>query len=71
MQPVMQKLVNKTERTSLNLDEYADYGRINESANITQEFAYSLKLNETPRTKYGGKEYLIPLQEFQKVWENI
>ena len=37
-------------------------------ASITQEFAYSLKLNETPRTKYREKQCLWPLGEFQKVW---
>ena len=34
---------------------------------ITDEFAYSLKLNETPRTRHGG-QCMWPLEEFQKVW---
>lgn len=37
------------------------------STSITDEFAYSLKLNETPRTRHGG-QCLWPLEEFQKVW---
>ncbi len=40
-------------------------------ANITQEFAYCLKLNETPRTRYGEKECIWPLDEFQKVWSGV
>ncbi len=36
-------------------------------ASITDEFAYSLKLNETPRTRHGG-QYMWPLEEFQKKW---
>ena len=35
----------------------------------TQEFAYSLKLNQAPRTRHGGK-FIMPLGEFPKVWKS-
>lgn len=36
-----------------------------------QEFYLCLKANQTPRTRYGEKGFVIPLEEFQRLWCEI
>ena len=36
-----------------------------------QEFYLCLKANQTPRTRYGEKGFILPIEEFQRLWCEI
>lgn len=36
-----------------------------------QLFELSFFINKTPRTRHGEKQYIIPYEEFQRLWNNM